>query len=55
MAISAVEFSESSSLEELKKTNSQFAILFFDFFMNLPAQGNIKSRPFPQVPISFVD
>jgi hypothetical protein len=39
MAISAVEFSQSSSLEELKKTNSQFATLFFDFFMNLPAQG----------------
>jgi len=55
MAISAVEFSKSSSLEELKKTNSQFATLFFNFFMNLPAQGNTKSRPFPQVPISFVD
>lgn len=46
---------QSSSLEELKKTDSRFAILFFDFFMNLPAQGNTKSRPFPQVPISFVD
>ncbi len=46
---------QSSSLEELKKTDSRFAILFFDFFMYLHAQGNTKSRPFPQVPISFVD